>query len=299
VPKVKQKIQEIESYRETLFTDTPENLSVKAKISDLEEQVKSLKDKLDLNSIEIQNYYNKIFIGNEENSSFKEDLDGYIEEIKEASLDIESKKDSLNKFYDKVFGVTDSEGLHTGGLEIELDKYESKYKALFSNIEHLLPGATSAGLAKVFGDKVIEYEKESDKWKWISFAILLILTGFYLFWGPKDSKTIEETVLHLLDRLPFIIFAIWLLKFTGNRRAENKKLAESYKHKEVMARSFVGYKEQIKDLGESDTDLNLLTTHMSNLLRSINVNSADFLNKEGEKSPAQEILKSFFSKDKK
>ena len=58
-----------------------------------------------------------------------------------------------------------------------------------------------------------------------------------------------------------------------------------------MARSFVGYKKQIEELGD-DNDKNLLVLHTSNLLEAININSGGFLNKDGEKSPVQEIIKS-------
>ena len=97
-------------------------------------------------------------------------------------------------------------------------------------------------------------------------------------------------------RSPFLVFGVWLAIFFGNRRAESKKLEESYKHKEVMARSFVGYKQTLESLG--DEDKILLKQHMANLLKAMDENSASFLNSEGDKHPVFEVL-SFLFKPKK
>jgi hypothetical protein len=69
--------------------------------------------------------------------------------------------DDFDEFHKKIFGSIDSEGKTTGGLKqeidtrvIQLDELErvqlKKYAALHEKIEKLLPGATSAGLAKAY-----------------------------------------------------------------------------------------------------------------------------------------------------
>lgn len=80
--------------------------------------------------------------------------------------------------------------------------------------------------------------------------------------------------------------AIWLLIFIWNRRAEAKKLEEWYKHKEVMARSFIWYKKSIEDLEWEikDEDKELMKLHMKNLLDTINQDTSSFLNSKWEKS---------------
>lgn len=91
---------------------------------------------------------------------------------------------------------------------------------------------------------------------------------------------------------PFIIFSVWLAIFFGNRRAESKKLEELYKHKEVVARSFVGYKKTLEEIG--DEDKTLLREHMKNLLGAVSENSATFLNPEGDRHPFFELASYFF-----
>lgn len=87
---------------------------------------------------------------------------------------------------------------------------------------------------------------------------------------------------------PLLIFGVWLAIFFGNRRAENKKLEELYKHKEVMARAFVGYKNTLEKLGDEDEIL--LKQHMGNLLKAMNENSATFLDSKGDKHPFFETI---------
>ena len=123
---------------------------------------------------------------------------------------------------------------------------------------------------------------------------MVVYYGVVTFF-TNETKEIKDVYLHLLFRLPFLGYAIWLAIFFGNRRAESKKLEESYKHKEVMARSFVGYKRSIEGLDEEDKSL--LKKHMDNLLGAMSEDSSYFLDPEGEKHPISE----FFStpKDKK
>ena len=79
----------------------------------------------------------------------------------------------------------------------------------------------------------------------------------------------------------------------GNRRAENKKLEEAYKHKEVMAKSFTGYKKSIEEL--SDDDKTLLIELMKDLLDAIKKDSSSFLSSKGESHPVVDALKRFKS----
>ena len=76
--------------------------------------------------------------------------------------------------------------------------------------------------------------------------------------------------------------------FLGNRRAENRKLEDAYTHKEVMARSFAGYKKSIEYLSEDDKTL--LTKLMEDLLAAIKKDSSDFLSAKGEKHPTHEMV---------
>jgi hypothetical protein len=298
-PGIRKTKEEIDKYKELLLDGTEDNISIKGKILELEEAFQKQVDFARESVQEVLEFHEKVFKDGEEDA-IKTQLENFLTESENIFKEAGDKKEAFDSFYEKVFGIENTEGEREGGLEKELEKHTAQSKKLLERIEDLLPGATSVGLANVFSDKVKEYSKSVNLWTWISFGLLLLLGIYYVFF-PIKASNMSDVFLHLFQRLPFIVFAIWLVVFAGNRRAESKKLEESYKHKEVMARSFVGYKEHIEELEESDTDKTLLKEHMGNLLTAINENSGDFLGKFGDKSPIHDVMdlgKSVLQKNK-
>ncbi len=210
---------------------------------------------------------------------FKKDLWGY------KSVDEDGTEKPVKGLMDRI------NDFHTNQKE--------KYNELYSKIEKdLLSGATAVNLAQVFEKKVEEYHSRGKWWAGGFVALVLATTVYYgaATFYTDEVTTYEEVWLHILFRAPFLLFAMWLAKFVGNRRAENKKLEESYKHKAVMARSYTGYKEAIKDLDNEDREL--LRTHMTNLLNAMNTDSSSFLESQGEKHPFYEMISQIYSKEK-
>ncbi|MBT4922801.1 MAG: hypothetical protein HON23_07330 [Rickettsiales bacterium] len=148
-----------------------------------------------------------------------------------------------------------------------------------------MSGATTANLAGIFNKKVTEYKNQN----WFYSFCFVVYYGM----ASPDAITIntfEKLLLYQLLKLPLMAFAIWVTMFFGNRRAESKKLEEPYKHKEVLARAFMEYRESIKQLDEDDSKL--LKIHMNNLLNVMNIDSGNFLDIKRDKHP----IIDFFSK---
>lgn len=222
----------------------------------------------------------------------EEEIKNKLETISQIHLEAENKKSEIEK--------TKSE---TEDLFKEIGDFhheqEEKYTTLYKQIEEeLRAGTTSVNLSKSFADKVAEYRGNSRFWSRWFIGLLIVLIIYYgiVTFSIKEINTVQDVWRHLAFRFPFLIFGVWLAIFFGNRRAESKKLEESYKHKEVMARSFVGYKQTLEELG--DEDKALLKRHMENLLKAMDENSATFLNSEGDKHPIFEALSSLFSSKK-
>ncbi len=286
-PSIQATKQELDRYHADLLVDTEERESVQTKITDLENKLTQLVNDAQEKASTILKLHQEVFQGGEEGNSIKKAVEDFLNNSQNLFSETEKKKNDFDSFYEKVFGKDDGNGNLVGGLKKELEKYQEKYNNLFEKINSLLPGATSAGLAKVFKDKVVEFAKVERKWSnwflWIAILLTAYL-GFYTF-VQEPAGSFSESFLRITHKSPFLIFAVWLLVFIGNRRAESKKLEESYKHKEVMARAFVGYKEHIEELEDESTDKILLTEHMKNLLNAVNINSSDFLSNEGDKHP--------------
>ncbi len=189
-------------------------------------------------------------------------------------------------------------------LEKELDEFltswKTKYDQLINDIEtKLLPWATSVELAKIFTTKVGEFKSSTNKWTWILITILISITVYFgidLIFNPgTEILEYKSLWIHMLYRAPFLAFAIWLIKTISDSRAESKKLEESYKHKEIMAISYMWYKKAIIELDAEDSTL--MEKHMDNLLSAINQDSSKFLNSTWANHPFLAAIMALFWKN--
>ena len=90
--------------------------------------------------------------------------------------------------------------------------------------------------------------------------------------------------------MPFYIPLAWLAIFATNRRNENKRLQEEYKHKETLAKAYSGYKEQIEKLEDSKAQ-ELAEKLMDKLVEMTNENPNRALDKvKKEKMPTFEMI---------
>ena len=112
-------------------------------------------------------------------------------------------------------------------------------------------GATATGLSKAYQDQKINY-----KWPVIMWSMVFGLTvggmmtfGIYFY---KDVSTIEDSLQHILARLPFFIPAVWLAIFASKQQSQYKRLQQEYVYKETLSKSFEAYKREIDQLPESD-----------------------------------------------
>lgn len=299
-PSIQQTKGELDAYKNELLVGSEENPSVKQRIGQLETKLTQLIGQANQNVAQILQLHKSVFgdDSTNQNDTLKDKIEAFLGDSKVLLEEINQKKDDFDDFYEKIFGTKDAAGVVVGGLKAELEKYTSKYETLFSNIESLLPGATSAGLSAVFSSKVSEYSKSEHNWAKLFLGVVIILGAYFGFEAlyVVPSATLGEAYLRLLHKLPFLIFVVWLVIFIGNRRAESKKLEESYKHKEVMSRSYVGYKKNIGELEEDEADKTLLKMHMRNLLEAIKDDSGKFLSDRGDKHPFLEAISAFMVK---
>ena len=159
-------------------------------------------------------------------------------------------------------------------LELLLNDQVVKYKALFEQIESLLPGATSAGLAEAFEKQKQSYNRPIRVWSWVFIAVtsLMTLCSMYLFYvqfikGTNNNETWEHGLLSLLRDLPFFIPTIWLAVFASRQQSQFKRMQEEYAFKEINAKAFYGHKKQIEELAKQNAvDIELLSKLVVNLV---------------------------------
>lgn len=141
----------------------------------------------------------------------------------------------------------------------ELSKLNEKYLAEFESrtkeIESLLPGATSAGLASAFAKR-----RNREFWAkvfWLALMILsvaLILVFGLMVLFPNFLSAVGITVntipggTTLYGRMIILAGLILLEEFSRRNFNISSRLEEAYGYKEVIARSYLGYKKQMENI---------------------------------------------------
>ncbi|NOR68533.1 MAG: hypothetical protein GQ532_02350 [Methylomarinum sp.] len=220
----------------------------------------------------------------------------------------------MGKFYDDIYGKENEEGELKGGLKHEIRdrredlddfsaKQKEKYATLLEEIESLLPGSTSAGLATAYYDLKESFNKPIKNYSRLFYGAvfaLVVATIFSIvdsigFWFIKfvDTSDLNKLLSNTLYKLPLLLPIIWMAIFASRRRSETHRLQQEYAHKEALAKSYQSFKTQIEDLGDKpDTDLmkHLLTTAIG----AIAFNASSTLDKKhGDNTPVQEIIEKF------
>lgn len=268
------------------------------KVKEMHDSVVNLNAKQELSNViadagkllqTIKSYHSQVFDGDEESgeSSIQEQISDLIQLLAAHKNEFDDLKKSMLGGFSK-----DEEGKKhkTLGYIREIQKkfegYEAQYQKMYQRIDGvLLSGATTVALAKHFNTKVKEYSQARKRWERMLF--LLFVVGFVglsvaAIFFPYSGEW-REWIPLLLRQVPFISLFVWAVFLVGNRRAENQKLEESYKHKEVMAQSFTGYRKSIEEISTKDTEL--LQTLMRDLLDAIKQDSSAFLSAKGENHP--------------
>jgi hypothetical protein len=221
------------------------------------------------------------------------------------ALNERSKKTQaeIQTTHEIIFGKNDAEGKPVMGYLQEteelknqiasfLTEQQKKYLAQFSEIEGLLPGATSAGLAEAYQIQKNSYKVPIRLWSSIFILTLSIMTGFtiyliYLQTPFPQTYSLNDAFISLLKHLPFFIPTIWLASYASKQQSQYKRLQQEYAFKETNAKSFHGHKMQIEELmKEGSTDKALLEQLVAQLVVITSSNpSATLDNEAHEDSP--------------
>ena len=279
------------------------------------------KEKIEQNAEEIQSLHKKLITGVGDQNAIEEDVMSASQEIQTRNQEtrkiiaaLDSKVEDLLQFHAKIFGVKSEDTEKSlQGLEFELDqrtkqllKLESdqklKHVAMFEQIESLLPGATSAGLASSYNALKDKFNKPIETYTRLFYLSLLLLGGAALVMSikqfeiyPKLSISFVEIaewdliLRALLYKVPFIAPIIWLALFSTTRRSQYERLQQEYAHKEAFASSYESYKKQLQDLSGDSDDLQIAL--ISKAIDAIAYNASTTLDgKHEDKLPSHQLL---------
>ncbi|MEA3587660.1 hypothetical protein J6I75_04785 [Pseudidiomarina sp. 1APP75-27a] len=302
--------QEIKTFQEQCFEGDDQGQSIKAQIITL--------------LTKVQNAHSNIIIlrkellegdANEPSLALevKEARDIAVEQSEEITVRLSKTEQELKQllsFHDRIFGEPSEDGARTGGLKDEIEKrimdldnfkkeQKQKYDELNNEINSLIPGATTTGLATAYHELKKEFNDPIEKYTkyfYLSIAAIVIIALFtvvqkvgWLYIEFIDLTEISKITNNFVNRLPLYIPLVWLAMFSSKRRSEAQRLQQEYAHKEALAKSYQSFKMQIEQLQAQDDELmkKLLNAAIDALAR----NASDTLdNKHGDKTPIHDCL---------
>lgn len=132
---------------------------------------------------------------------------------------------------------------------------EKKGKELLTQIENLLPGATSSELASAFAKR--RRSKFFAKFLWgllmglsialiLCFGLMLLFPNMLSCWGIVMNSIPGGTTLY--GRMIILAGLVLLEEFSRRNFNISSRLEEAYAYKEVISRSYLGYKKQMEDI---------------------------------------------------
>ena len=134
-------------------------------------------------------------------------------------------------------------------------KKEKKANELLTQIENLLPGATSSELASAFAKR--RKSKLIAKFIWgllmglsialiLCFGLMLLFPNMLSCWGIVMNSVPGGTTLY--GRMIILAGLVLLEEFSRRNFNISSRLEEAYAYKEVISRSYLGYKKQMEDI---------------------------------------------------
>jgi DNA repair exonuclease SbcCD ATPase subunit len=293
--------ESISKLHDEFLIGTDEKSSLQAKLKGLEESIDEQHSKID-------NFYNSLLVNEGSIQSKIEEAQELITaanvEVQKTRNDLSVKLDELDDFHNKVFGEANKEGAIESGLKFEINERKSnldslmatqktQYQAIKENIESLLPGATSAGLASAYRELSQSFVKPIFIYTTLFFLSIAVLLGLALHFTSQntvltdssDVTIMKDLGIFLLQRLPIVLPVIWFAVFTSKRRSEAERLRQEYAHKEALAKSYQSFKEQIEELDSKNREP-LLEKLLAVAIDTIATNASNTLDKKhGDSAP--------------
>lgn len=236
-----------------------------------------------------------------------------VAQVESAQKLLTARLVELRQYYDQVFGRPEGEDEPAAiGLKAEIDnrlesldklkiEQDSKFNALFSKVEGLLPGATSAGLASAYKDMRDSFAGRITTYTRLFYGSLggLFVAGLFAviqevqLWPLKfvlvETPDWQGMLRLILYKAPLFLPVIWLAIFSATRRSQYERLHQEYAHKESFAKSYESYKVQLEQLGQATEDLR--SKLIEKMIDTVSFNASETLDKNHrEKSPVEGVL---------
>ncbi len=200
------------------------------------------------------------------------DADAFNQKITDADDMIEKMKAKLD----------DINALHERAEQYfseQIDKATERSKNLFTEVEKLLPGATSSGLAVAYKDAKDTSELIARKWERLFLIIIFVLAIVPVaILYPNLTDIFKDGIVDfnvLIGRMAVILAIefpmIWFGFMASKVGNQHRRISEEYRHKWAVASSFLGMRKQVEEIFEEEQSKlllallnNMIVTHAEN-----------------------------------
>lgn len=302
--------EQISIFYKQCFTDSDESKSIKSDLDKLVEDITSCHN-------DVMEFHRELLEGDSEEPAISLEIKearksaiSQSEEIEKHLSETSDKLTRLLKYYEQIFGKKNEDGSVEGGLKneieqriLELDNFKkeqrTKYEELNNEINSLIPGATTAGLASAYSQLKKEFDSPIKTYTRLFYVAISMISFFALFTVVKsigvfyiefiDLVDFTEISNNFINRLPLYIPLVWLALFSSKRRSEAQRLQQEYAHKEALAKSYQSFKMQIEQLQTQDDEL--MKKLLNTAINAISKNASETLDKKhGDQTPINEIF---------
>lgn len=224
------------------LTATENSEAVENKLSTLSDELSGVEERL--NEFRKQSAeLDKLAEVDKERSEFASDL---LSEMKGHS-------EIISGFAKRVIqreSELDEQQVATDKYNHALDQYSKEREILLEEAKSLIESAkqalqykTAEGISAAFIEKYLESKADKSTRNWIvASAVFLALAIFIGGWVAVDPKIGWEMLVARISLIPMLIAGAW---FSAGQYVKQKNLAEDYAYKSVLAKSIVGFSEQL------------------------------------------------------
>jgi hypothetical protein len=236
---------------------TNSNTSVSEKLETITKKFEELEEKIE----EVEEVKNEIILNSDKLESINENLvkvnstaETYLEEIKESMSESKNNEKLISAFAQKVqerdnrLGelqqITEENKKKLNDYNIERIKILKDAKELIENAKTALNYKTAEGISESFQTQLADAKKWQFSGSWIIGASVFVTVAIGLGIWILTEKTDELHI--IIGRIALIPLPIIAAIFCANQYVKQKNIIEDYAYKMVLAKSIVGFSEQLK-----------------------------------------------------
>ncbi|BAX80089.1 hypothetical protein [Labilibaculum antarcticum] len=254
---------EIEQFKETkskneelLSSLTEKNEELSVLLENLNEKIIDTDDKNSVILDQISTLSAKVSKGDEliaTATQIVETTEEQLEEAKGSRAKIQKFEDRVEKRQeqlDSIYDKTEEYRQHINDFEKEREDLNQKAKNTIIEAQKALQYNTARGLSASFQAQLDKIEKSKyDRWLWGAAIFLALTLGIGVWIVLSGHNDITATI----GRVVLTSFTITGAIFCANQFIRQKNVIEDYSYKLVLAKSIVGFSEQLNN-GQSNSD---------------------------------------------